>query len=448
MLAMVGLPADETTPPQRYAKRKRLRRLVLAGLILVSIYVSHKLDSWEPLRPLRAAFSDALYHFGEPLQASNVTMVTITNKDYYVAGTDRQRPLSPYLADLIEKVIKEYNPKVIGIDIEPTVLDDPASSARLREMIKRVGSGKYHTEVVFAKHLSFSESGFRVPNSPIEDLVPAAERPRISFGYTTRADDVRKIPWRVPAESPEGTRVDVDSFAIAVSRRAREDAVVLSADYGDRFPWAKFLGKSAFVTLTAGDVLGGDTAYHERNRRRVGSVVIIGAGWSSRGPGGDTPVDPEVYTDKGDMPGHYIQANYVESILTEVWVKKGLNEFVLMAVEAISILCLAWLVHMLKKRPEFEGWDPLWATAAATLSLVVGLLLFSWVLKLWNLYYDILIPAGMLWVHSLVDDYWESKVENRELQVRVKELLARNEALEKGRPAAVDGNAVLPAEGQ
>jgi hypothetical protein len=139
-------------------------------------------------------------------------------------------------------------------------------------------------------------------------MLPGQKRSKVSWGYVNLPDDVRYVPkiLRLADSSP------LDSFALAAAR-ARQARALKETDW-EKKRLSLFLSPNDMVGLTVSTLFNPETAPSDLADELEGQIVLIGGGWSSRGPELGEAIDT-YETPYGKLAGVFIHANYIEGLL-------------------------------------------------------------------------------------------------------------------------------------
>jgi len=149
-----------------------------------------------------------------------------------------------------------------------------------------------------------------------EDLPPG-----VLVGHINLPKDHRQIPLRMTSwEWDHGSQKGFDSFAFqaasafeeitAIEPMTKDSPRVKTAIEEGRFLYGGFVSDVKFPKISAQDLLAGDA---EAKRRCNGRIVVIGGTWHKSGGRGG-PVE-EFPSPNGAVPGLYLHANYIESLI-------------------------------------------------------------------------------------------------------------------------------------
>jgi hypothetical protein len=250
--------------------------------------------------------------------------------------------------------------------------------------IKQVSS-ETDVTVVVARSIDRLPSGEYVPIGDVfGPLGTDREGGRIRFGYILLPRDLRALPRTIPLAGGG----DQQSFARAIVA-AHNPALLehVLRDTTSAVPYGSYLPSSMFIQRSAGEVLNGDLV------DLAGKIVIVGGAWHERGYGMGRLVDL-YYTPAGEMPGVFVHANFVETLLdlrtwpaAPAWFVHTL-EFVVVVALMIWLASAHRALHRLGR-------------IVVALGLIVGVNVVA--LHFVGFYFDAVVPATSIVVHSVLD---------------------------------------------
>ena len=141
---------------------------------------------------------------------------------------------------------------------------------------------------------------------------------KVSEGYVTLPKDLRQVPLAVHVTNRDHGE---ESFAGAIARTQALNVVAEAEQFEDRgFPYGNFEGRDEFTTVNGGFVLKNEDNPDALKEKLQGKIVVVGGGWHTRyfkghTDDGDDSVDL-YFTPANLIQGAYIQANYVEALLS------------------------------------------------------------------------------------------------------------------------------------
>lgn len=357
------------------------------------------------------------------------------------------------IAKLIQK-LQIAEPSVIVIDkyFSPDSCRDPQDPGN--RMLKKVISTTQTPLVLGVHTLDSDDLRLADPLSPAEErslkqagLVKAQALPfdnpkgLIDYGLIRLNHDNRKIPleWRVfksrfdlaasdhcpqPMATPDHCPQPMPTLSLVAARTADPDMASVSRLNSlfstESHPYTGFLSEEEIKTFSALDLICGPNFPHPEDWEHCGSsdygneeirhhVIIIGNKKANQ------DYHPSVI---GDVPGVVLQANYIESLMDDRYLKPvspwwniGIN---LLAVFAIGCLFLL----------------PFWQKHMGLFSLNAVAISASIVLVLWVLSYLIVVTLGYymaiwfpglyilaLWAHTEIE---EVEKEEKKIEVEAK----------------------------
>jgi CHASE2 domain-containing sensor protein len=407
----------------RAALRKTISvaTLITIGLILLGSYVS---ESGFLRRHFPVIVSVEL-HFHRLLnrldfreaKSKFVTIVEVDDSSFWHPPFSGVQPTNRRaLADLALSASKQF-PAVIAFDFawkSPTwePRDDDVrgkGNKYLLETISAIATRKKapviskSVPVVVTTGLVDNKHGawIREPNI-FEDT--AYEKAGASVGHINLPLDPRQIPLQMKAwEWNSRYEREFDSFAFEVAE-AYERAAHISPSVGDNssirdamnvgeFVFGGFLDRDAFPRVSASDLLKSKgTANLCQNR-----IVLIGGTWHQYSEN-NGPLIESFRSPVGSIPGVYLHANYIESLLDGRF-QKAVPAWLAVLID----LVLAVILYVASSLPQRLG---------ARIVLFVVLfspLAIAYVLSASaGLYLDFIIPLLLLSAHLAIDHYREA----------------------------------------
>jgi CHASE2 domain-containing sensor protein len=371
--------------------------------LLITIVLAKSLVGWMDtkgeLTEYRSTFYQTLQRMRPfPQRDKNTVVVHIDDEEYWKGDLDRRVPIKrDYLAHLVEK-LDAADAKVIALDFDlrsPSPDGKPleapdyvAETAKLLETVKAVSVRR---AVVLPKTVS-EEDGDYVLDSDIYDGFVFGPG-KVFKGYILLPYDHLRVP--VVLNVGGGS---LDSFSMAVVRAFQSKALG-TLPKGDDLPYGSFMAVAEFDRIGASDVLTEDPVKLQKLRDMVyGRVVLVGGAWNRRAYGRGPTIDSHE-TPIGPMPGVYVHANFVESILND----KAFPPLTEAAVKTIE-----WLLIIMMAIAFAAG-----EGGAAQIKFVGA----SWVLLAVMSYFffinlgivfDLFVPALSVTVHWLFEQGWEA----------------------------------------
>jgi CHASE2 domain-containing sensor protein len=287
----------------RRVREAELHHWITAAILtVVALIVSHY--SW--MMRARNVVYGLIQRATSTSPFASVVVVLIGDEEFYSPALDHQQPLSrEYLASLLDKVTSG-NPEVVGVDVEMRS-PDPSRAERLNHekgtstFVQAVSKFSDRCPIVVAKALSLDAKN---TVADMADLLPMKDS--IGRGFLNVATDVRQVPLILHV-----SKNALQSFSLAVvAAKVRTTRGLPSSDHA--FPYALFRPPSFFVTVHSRDVPSAQLP--DLKKWFAHRIVLIGGDWGLRSKGGDERIDI-VPTPVGDIPGVYVHATYIESLL-------------------------------------------------------------------------------------------------------------------------------------
>jgi CHASE2 domain-containing sensor protein len=380
-------------------------------VILVVFLFSHWLNESESLLGVRyTLYRCALYCLPWKPYARETCIVLIDDDTYYKGEPAGRSPLKRHFLANLVKEVAAYHPAVIAIDVDlrsedptgrqlsnarngtlrlPVVPDFAEESADLLEAIRDVSQ---NCKVVLAK--TVGRENTYVMQSDIYDgfnfKLPEVPQRRVSWGYVILPNDKRYLPRivRLKDNSP------LDSFAIAAVR-ARCPRALHGADW-EKPRLGLFLAPETMVTHTVSQFSKPVANQSELLDDIEHQIVLIGGNWSRHGYAQGEPVDTYT-TPFGDLPGVFIHANYIETLLSH---RTTMPLGVATAVDLIAAAVFAILLG-LEFRPAVNASILLCAIAFSVVITIELLLHFG-------IFCDLIIINIGLVLHLAIEPHVES----------------------------------------
>lgn len=308
-----------------------------------------------------------------------------------------------YLAQMI-RTVAAFHPAVIAIDIDlrkeaPDDYDETRKTAN-QALLSAIREAEANSIPII---LTVRITDGKVQESIFEDrALPGINDPknayRVRAGFDNAAEELRKVPLTVDAQSPDGGVHPYNSFALAAAE-AYEDSLGirpatssrLNQQIADRrFVYTSFLRQDEFPSVSANSVLRHDVDQLRMLNHRI--VLIGGNRHTSRG---ESAFLDDHYLPPFHMRGMYFQANYIEGLLDD-----RIRTTVPRLVAFVIDLSLGTLIIYFSHKGK--------STRARLLLLAVFVvpLLFAYVAAI-NLGYvlDFVLPVLLLFLHVFVDHY-------------------------------------------
>lgn len=316
----------------------------------------------------------------------NVVVVLIGDDEYYSRALEHQQPLKrDYIASLID-CIGQGNPEVIGIDVEMRSPDPFDHERETRVFLDTVARVSQYCPVVMAKAVSFDRKGKNwTADADVSDLILLTRQ--LTRGYLNLPEDVRQIPLALHA-----SKLLFQSFPLAVvaaKTRKPDRLPIKEAD----LPYAVFRTRDFFDTIPASRVRASGT--HDLNEWFAHRIVLIGGDWGLRKKGAEERIDA-VHTPVGDIPGVYVQATYIESLLHGAM--RQMPRWMKILVE----LFLAATMSIL-----FTASHGYWRIVTVIVGTIFVLLLTFFFWQNLGMFFEAFVPTVLLGVHVLGEQILE-----------------------------------------
>jgi len=353
-------------------------------------------------------------------QFRHIDIVQISDDEFWKGELAGRRPTKrTYIAKLV-KSICSGGATAIGLDfdfrspaVDGSLADHPDYETETADLAQAVNDASAHCRIILPRTLN-------CPNPPdglctSEPSVLDAyhfDPDRVSWGYINLPEDVRQVPLR-RANVDRGT---LDSFAQAIAvADAGQQPLPLAAPR--QFPYGSFIAESAFqdagVAIQAGRVLASND--HELASIFNGNTVLIGGSWHGYAYGRGPVVDNHV-TPVGLMPGIFLHANYAAAILDGRTNPPASD--LLGYILDILIVALIGVVFALP----ISSWRR-WLWIGTVAIVLVAVTYFFW--QDVGVFLEITIPALLLLIHSLLDEYMKMREELVKLRIEVANLRKR-----------------------
>lgn len=339
----------------------------------------------------------------------SVVVIAIDQEEFYRGEPRGVRPLDrKYLADTVA-MVAAADPTVIGLDVgletntQDHVPAEPELSESERKFLELLNS--LSRPVILSRTITQHGDSF-VRGNDLYDAKPFDAKARVSLGHTSSASDHRQIPTRVQLA---GGGV-IDSFPIAILRRAMRELPSKLENPDAPWPYSFFLPNSAFVPV--GAPVGEDglltlrdlraASDEQRSKWLENQIVLIGGTWRMYPHGGDL-VDRH-RTPRGELPGVVLHADYIQSLLWDGMYAMPRAWRLLIEVGLAAVI--SFVFHF------FRRWGLRLALGIATLVAVV---FFTWLFSAAiGLFFDMVVPVAFLGVHAV----WEALSQSLRLEFR------------------------------
>lgn len=408
-------------------QQRAMRIFTLRGIVILAVavgityYVVGISSASQDLKDYRnLVYRKTLVQF-RPVKPSNVAVVEVRDEDLgSEAGCAPSCLNADYLRRLVEAIAK-YGPKAIAIDIVIPA-GGVESRARLQaftDTVERLIREQKINFVFLERLADTGQSGERgksvgVIRLPLHDWaigLAAEYRAHVFFGYDKLSDDIRRIPWTIPV-ADQGREELRDSFAVAVAKTVNAALPVWQLPGGD-FPMATYWMPGEFKAFRAQDMLSGKVASRIAELYPSGSLrdiaVLIGDLTSESGNGTSTPEDFLTKTPIGDVPGVYVQASFVASILSVYTLFDQYSANVAHTVEWVAVAAV-FLSQRLWRR--WRGGREVSLRAKLLFAMLIGCPVvygIAVVSALFGMYLDFPVIFLALGVHAWVEDWLDMK---------------------------------------
>jgi CHASE2 domain-containing sensor protein len=343
-----------------------------------------------------------------------VTLVEIDDDSFWSPLLSGATPTNRAVLGDLGLLAADYGAVVVAFDIKfnsPTsvpgdfAIRDSDNQYLLKAIRKITAQNKV---VVLPAGFVLNDSGEwqREPRIFRDDQLPRGTR----TGYINLPIDPRQIPLATTAwQTNEQPQTDaqsqpllnsfaleiVDSYEEAAHIRdhTKNDPVIEKAIADNEFVYGGFLGDPTWQgdRVTAKQLLEGNQSALEKCRNRI---VIFGGTWHAfgygRGPQADTHSSP-----LGPLPGLYLHANYVESLLRDDF-RPAVSEKIAVLIDVVIAVVFYVLFRSANKRRVKVGVFLTFVFLIAAVYLV-----FTAVGK----YLDFITPVSLVFVHLLVEAF-------------------------------------------
>ncbi|MEA2600741.1 MAG: hypothetical protein QOF89_1733 [Acidobacteriota bacterium] len=392
--------ADLSVPLRRHWSRQILGKgprywLTVVFLIFIGVGIGNWLDRQRFGTDLRFQVFQGLQALSPHRGFSRMTaIVMINDEDYWKGPLSGRTPLKrDYLADLV-RALDLADPAVIALDLDlrspipdGSLIERPEYQAETLSFLMAVKDVSSHRTIVLPKTLGIGPGGALMPESDIYDHFDF-KNGDVKIGHVTLLSDVQRVPARITLKNG----IFVNSFARAIVRDFQSESLEERNEAAP--PYIAYLRASDFPVFSATDVLSNPTA---ATKLLAHKIVLVGGAWHSRAYNRGPQVD--VYrTPVGLIPGVFIHANYVESLLN-ARTFQPIPESLLVTVEILLVLTVA-VIFVLDIRPQYK----LLSIGSVSLLLVV-FSFTSW--QLLNLLPNFWVPTLLLGGHLLVEQILE-----------------------------------------
>jgi CHASE2 domain-containing sensor protein len=406
--------------------------LVLLGQFVIDSELVK--DNFPPLVKAQLRFHQYLSRFDRrSKRVRNVTVVVIDD------GARYSRPLSEdlgttnrkYLAELIGHAATAQ-PRVIALDFLLTTTDahgeespiHVANDQFLLQKVREVTSsgipvvlGDYQwnadkdAEVASVLSREYGRNLIPKGTSPFverRNFFTDDQLPRLTtLGTVNLPTDTRQIPLAGDLVSWDGKPIQKrEAFALAIADaddldtdtepRTSRDSTIAKAIQKNDFVYGGFLPVEAFPTILSKDLIDGRSSAIQLCRHRI---VIIGGGWHKQGSTSDRDLNDTKLSPLGFVPSVYLQANYVEALLSGRY-EASIPGPLRLIVEFIAGVTLYGVYHL------FKGTR--FALAVAGLSLFLFLMVYLFFAN-FGWYLDFVPMLMGILVHLCYEHFWRDR---------------------------------------
>jgi len=306
---------------------------VVVLLIVAGRYFGDILESSSSLLHFRYRFYGFLHDLAPRHPYFRETVVLLIDDDVYWDGQPAGRV--PFDRRYLSKLVKEVSrlhPSVIAIDFDlrsedpsgKRLAESSAKYGRLRlpvdpqyvdetaDFLEAVRDAARTCTVVLAKTVAWRGEGdiAYVAEANAYDGFDFKSANVISGYILLQLEDIRYVPRIL--RTTDGKFLD--SFALACVRAHRLE-LLEAMPFEDQI-FGSFIGAKEIeaATVRASTLFSHDVDRDKLERQLTGRIVLIGGAWHDRAHGRGNVIDT-YDTPVGDLPGVFIHANYVESIL-------------------------------------------------------------------------------------------------------------------------------------
>jgi CHASE2 domain-containing sensor protein len=395
----------------------------VAVIAVLGLLVSH----WLAIRPpywmvdFRLSTYQLLTSTGSRKpQFRHIDVVPISDDEFWKGELAGRRPTKrTYIAKLVRSICSG-GATTIGLDfdfrspaVDGSLANHPEYESETADLARAVNDASTHCKIILPRTLNCPNppDGLCVAEPSVLDAYHF-DPDRVSWGYINLPEDVRQVPLR-RANVERGT---LDSFAQAIAMAdAGQQTPLLTAPR--QFPYGSFITERAFqeagVVIQAGRVLASND--HELTGIFNGNAVLVGGSWHSYAYGRGPVVDGHV-TPVGPMPGIFLHANYAAAILDG-----RTNPPASDALGYILDVLIVALIGVFFALP--ISWWRRWLWIGTVALALVAVTYFFW--QNVGVFLEITIPALLLLIHSLFDEYMKMREELTMLRTEVADLRKR-----------------------
>jgi CHASE2 domain-containing sensor protein len=388
-------------------RAKGLNHWVWAGcLILVGECLSFVLDEHEPILSIRyRAYQLFQNHGPRAVKPHYTAVVLIDDAAYYNGGYPPRSPIDRTLLATLVSKIAAHKPAVIALDFDLSTGDETIATPVTLPDGKVVTLREYKdyapqtlklalaVDAIAAEHpVILSED---IDDAGAELWVPMADayegyafrNKKVKTAHIRLDSDVRKVPLSAPLK--EGGALA--SFSLAAA--AAYEAGLERDPRWTAESFAGFLPSGEIPQVSAAELLKTDDSRPDDgiSERLQHKIVLVGGGWHTDGNRRGTATIDSQYTPVGEMPGVFVHANYVESLLDGRLLRNGGTILADLFVGVISAVVLA-----LPSKP----WSR-WTAIVCVLAAPICLCYLSVILI--GVYFDVFLIDVLLVGHIIFE---------------------------------------------
>jgi CHASE2 domain-containing sensor protein len=349
----------------------------------------------------------ALYCLPWKPYARETALVLIDDDTYYKGEPEGRVPLKrQFLAKLV-KTIAQYRPAVIAIDVDLRSEDPsgqklaPAHHGALQlpvtpdladetaDLLEAIRDTSPKCKIVLAKIMIRNEN-YETKSDVYDGFdfkLPGLAQSRVSWGYVILPTDKRYVPRIL--RLPDGTTLD--SFALAAVR-ARYARALKGADW-EKSRLGLFLAPKTMVSHTVSEIMNPKTDRSVLSDDFEHQIVLIGGNWSRQGLGQGPRVDT-YSTPFGMLPGVFIHANYIETLLSH---RTTIPFGEVAAVDLLAGALFAWLLGM--------EHQPLTNVIILLVAILLSFVITIELLLHFGIFCDLIIINIGLFLHWLIEPH-------------------------------------------
>ncbi|HEY3570398.1 MAG TPA: CHASE2 domain-containing protein [Thermoanaerobaculia bacterium] len=372
--------------------------LSAAFAIALGIYITHQLDD-------NSVWLKARYWAYQRLQnlsavqpdPQRTRIVFIDDKEYWKGPLARRVPINrSYLAKVI-RALDTCDPSVIALDFDlrspltnGELVDNPEYSTETRDLIAAAREVSQHRAVVMPATFGYSPDG----NVLLESAVYGAQLPpkgQLHQGYIQLFDDVRKIPLTLTLA--DGSTLD--SFAGAITRAVAEPHLK-QLEKSNLLSFGTFIAPDRFTSIPASKLW--EASIDEACAPIRHNIAIVGARWHRSAFDEGDFIDLHE-TPTGSESGVFVQANYVEALLssrTLTPIKKTYSLIIDILLSSVLAICLGITTNRLYTK---------FLIVALPCIAAFAISYFAW--QNLGLFFEAFFPMALLLAHSSLHYLYE-----------------------------------------